>query len=114
MVLFGGFYINVDALPIVANWIPYLSFVRWSFEALVINEFVGLEFSCRDAASLQSCITTGEEVLKSLNFGETTPNHAIFGTSMVLIGLVCLLLFNLEIMRIKYMPLGFKGRSYTM
>ena len=30
--LFGGYYIRVDSLPIVLNWIPYISFFRWGFE----------------------------------------------------------------------------------
>jgi len=37
----GGFYIAVDQLPIVANWIPYLSIFKWGYEALMINEFKG-------------------------------------------------------------------------
>ena len=28
-ILFGGFYISVKDLPIVANWIPYMSILRW-------------------------------------------------------------------------------------
>jgi hypothetical protein len=31
-ILFGGFYINIDSLPIVANWIPYFSIFRWTFQ----------------------------------------------------------------------------------
>jgi ATP-binding cassette subfamily G (WHITE) protein 2 len=31
-ILFGGFYIDINSLPIVANWIPYFSFIRWAFE----------------------------------------------------------------------------------
>lgn len=111
MVIFGGFYINVNALPIVANWIPYLSFIRWTFEALAINEFRGLVFSC-SGSSNGACITTGEEVLSTLGFGGHTPQPAIFGLSMVFLGFLLLLFISLEISRIKYMPLGFKGRRY--
>ena len=28
-ILFGGFYISIGALPIIANWIPYFSIMRW-------------------------------------------------------------------------------------
>ena len=31
-ILFGGFYIDINSLPIVANWIPYFSFIRWAFQ----------------------------------------------------------------------------------
>lgn len=113
MVLFGGFYINIAALPIVANWLPYLSFLRWTFEAMVINEFNGLEFSCADAG-IGRCVATGEDVLELLSFGGHTPQHAIFGNSMILIGLLALLLISLELNRMKFLPLGFTGRHYKV
>jgi hypothetical protein len=40
-IIIGGFYIAVDQLPIVANWIPYICIFRWGYEALMINEFKG-------------------------------------------------------------------------
>ena len=49
--LFGGFYINLSSLPIVANLIPYVSFLRWGFAALCTNEFTGETFTC-DAGKL--------------------------------------------------------------
>lgn len=27
-----SFTVNLDSLPIVANWVPYASFIRWSFQ----------------------------------------------------------------------------------
>ena len=36
-ILFGGFYISVDSLPIVANWVPYFSMMKWSFESLMVT-----------------------------------------------------------------------------
>ena len=33
--LFGGFFININTLPIVANWIPYLSFLKWTYEGRI-------------------------------------------------------------------------------
>jgi hypothetical protein len=31
-ILFAGFYIKISSLPIVANWVPYFSLFRWTFE----------------------------------------------------------------------------------
>lgn len=31
-ILFAGFYIKIGSLPIVANWVPYFSLFRWTFE----------------------------------------------------------------------------------
>jgi ABC-type multidrug transport system permease subunit len=59
--LFAGYYINIESLPIVANWIPYFSFIRWSYEALAINEFKGVKFTCGGGAT-GACLTTGTAV----------------------------------------------------
>lgn len=42
MIVFGGFYINVESLPVAIQWLPYLSILRWSFSGMAINEFRGL------------------------------------------------------------------------
>ena len=46
MILFGGFYINVDSLPVWLAWLQYLSIMRWAFMGLAVNEFTGATFSC--------------------------------------------------------------------
>ena len=112
MVIFGGFYINVNALPIVANWIPYMNYVRWIYEALCINEFTGLEFSCSNAVSSGSCIKTGAEALSNLSFGAETVQSAVFGASMVFLVLMALGFIAFEFKREKYMSLGFRGTKY--
>ncbi|ESL06716.1 ATP-binding protein cassette protein [Trypanosoma rangeli SC58] len=53
----GGVLMSVDSLPIVWRWIKYVSFVRYSLEALVINEFDGLVFTC--AANETYCVRDG-------------------------------------------------------
>jgi len=106
--LFGGFFINLDSLPIVANWIPYLSFLKWTFECLAINEFKGAKFSC-GGQSYGACETTGEQVLKRLKFGDDTIYDAVFGLSMVLIGFTVSAYLILDRSKISYMPLNFIG-----
>jgi ABC-type multidrug transport system permease subunit len=49
--VFGGFYINLDTLPIVANGLPYLSMIRWAFE---VGDMCSVIVSC-----LTSCNSTG-------------------------------------------------------
>ena len=48
---------DITTLPIVANWIPYISFVRWTYMALMINNFQGQTFACGGA---NPCIKTGK------------------------------------------------------
>jgi ABC-type multidrug transport system ATPase subunit len=89
-ILFGGFYLNVGSLPIVANWIPYFSIFYWTFQALAVNEYTGLTFTCDDAKG-GSCLATGEMVIASLSFNSNAMNlaqinYACFGQGMLLIG----------------------------
>ena len=39
-ILFAGFYIKIGSLPIVANWVPYFSLFRWTFEVTQTLAFV--------------------------------------------------------------------------
>jgi ABC-type multidrug transport system permease subunit len=57
--LFGGFYINVQSLPVGANYMPYISFMYWGFKALAINEYAGETFDCDGSAG---CLSTGDQV----------------------------------------------------
>lgn len=41
LMLFGGFFINSANVPVYLIWLQYLSFFKYAFEALVINEFTG-------------------------------------------------------------------------
>jgi hypothetical protein len=64
--MFGGFYINIDNIPIYYKWIYYISFFRYSYEALLANEFRGLQFACNNS----SCIPTGEVELQRLGMAD--------------------------------------------
>jgi len=51
MMLFGGFFANNDSIPAWLSWIQYLSLFKYSFETLMTNEFLGLDFSCTSSKS---------------------------------------------------------------
>eukprot|EP00759_Apiculatamorpha_spiralis_P028833 PhF_6_TR31356/c0_g1_i1/m.45883/K05681/ABCG2, CD338; ATP-binding cassette, subfamily G (WHITE), member 2 len=52
----SGFLVSLDSIPWAWRWIKYISFFRYGFEALVINEFDGLTFDCDSNTTI--CITT--------------------------------------------------------
>lgn len=112
-VLFGGFYISVKSLPIVSDWIPYISVVRWTFQALCINEFRGLTFTCYDAASPQSCIHTGEQELSYLDFGDHSTAYAVFGMGMLLLAFLAMSYVRLLNSKMTYLPLGHTGSYFA-
>jgi len=83
--LFGGMFLKNGSIPIWLDWIKYISWFFYSYEALVINQWSGvtnitcdemmtdinlnLNVSSPDLQSPEtSCIRTGSEVLESLNF----------------------------------------------
>jgi len=41
LMLFGGFFINSANVPVYLIWLQYLSFFKYGYEALVVNEFTG-------------------------------------------------------------------------
>ena len=110
-ILFGGFYIDVNSLPIVANWVPYISFIRWSFQALLINEFKGLEFNC-DIEPANACIMTGEEYLKKVAFDGHTTAYAVFGMGMLLLCYLTMAFTSLIVNGLKFTKLNWTGAFY--
>ena len=60
MILFGGFYINIESLPVWLRWVQYLSLMRFAFEGLCVNEMKDLVFSCDDIEEGGACVETGE------------------------------------------------------
>jgi hypothetical protein len=110
-ILFGGFYIRVSSLPIVLNWIPYVSAFRWAFEALCVNEFKGETFNCNLVPSTQ-CLTTGEQVLATLDFDDHKTDHGVFGLGMLWIAYLVWLYLLLELKRARYTPLGYIGAGF--
>ena len=48
--MFSGYFLNDESIPVWLSWLKYLSFIRYAFQALVVNEFRGATFDC-DAAT---------------------------------------------------------------
>ena len=98
-------------LPIVANWLPYLSYFRWGYQALTINEYQGLHFTCDTPGG--ACLSTGAQVLSYLSFANHTVSYACFGLGMVLLGFLAWGYYNLFVIRLRFTSLGFTGPKYA-
>mmetsp|Transcript_6401 Transcript_6401/g.10199 ORF Transcript_6401/g.10199 Transcript_6401/m.10199 type:complete len:685 (-) Transcript_6401:314-2368(-) len=84
MLLLGGFYVNTANIPAAWRWVSQLSFVRWSFAALAINEFQGLDIACPPGVS--DCARTGQQVLARLSLEGLSLSDALLGqTGLVLV-----------------------------
>jgi hypothetical protein len=111
LMLFGGFYINLESLPAGSKWMTYISMLKWAFQAFAINEFKGEKFTC--TASDPSCLKTGEEVLDSFAFGGDTVGEGLLGLLVVFLGYNLLAYVLLRVMRTKYAEVGYVGKNYA-
>lgn len=111
LMLFGGFYINLESLPAGSEWVTYISMLKWAFQAYAINEFKGEEFTC--TASDHSCLKTGEEVLESFAFGNDTVGDGLLGLFVVFLGYNLVAYVLLRVMRAKYTEVGYVGKNYS-
>jgi ABC-type multidrug transport system permease subunit len=63
--LFAGFNINLNNIPLPLRWIQWLSFLHYGYEALCINEFTGQQFSYNNTST--TYISTGDEALQNMS-----------------------------------------------
>jgi hypothetical protein len=81
-------------------------------QALCINEYVGLEFSCEGGIKNSVCLQTGEQVLQTLAFDKHTTAYPVFGLAMVFLGFLFVAFFVLSTSQLTFLPLGYTGSTY--
>ncbi|EGG18944.1 ABC transporter G family protein [Cavenderia fasciculata] len=66
-----GFFVNLKDLPSGWVWMPYISYFKYLIEAIVVNSFQGIVFSCSDSERIggQCPTSTGEQVIDRMNYG---------------------------------------------
>jgi len=79
--LFAGFYINAADISVVFVWLKWLSYIQYSYRALMQNEFQGLILDCDD--STPGCFATGDDVLDSLSLDDLD----IWSCCIILLGM---------------------------
>ena len=50
--MFSGFFLNESNVPAMFIWLKEISFIRYAFQALCVNEFKGADFSCDEASTV--------------------------------------------------------------
>lgn len=56
LMMFSGFFINPDSMPVYLAWIQWISPMKYAYSALAKNEFSGLDLYCK-ADQLRSVVT---------------------------------------------------------
>ncbi|ROT66059.1 putative protein white-like [Penaeus vannamei] len=83
LMLFGGFFLNSQSVPWYFIWIKYLSWFNYGNEALIINQWAGIQnITCPDDVPM--CSTTGDEVITTMGYNEANLGYDI-GILLVLI-----------------------------
>ena len=98
----SGFLINLNSLPIVWRWIKYISFFRFGFEALVENEFGGLEFTCPvGVPGFGNCTTIDglERVSATLGFKLDQFDKSVYALTISVFAYLLLGYLSLRFMR---------------
>ena len=104
LMLFGGFYVNSDSIPVWLFWIRYLSYLYYAFMGLVINDFEGRTgWTCSNNST--GCITTGDEIVDRLGFGSNELWQAFLGLGALIVFYNALGYLFLRITKPKYLPL---------
>jgi len=64
--LFGGFFLPPSKLPGYFSWLDALSFVKYAYTALALNELTGLEYTCskKELPASGICpVTDGQQII---------------------------------------------------
>nr|CAD7410475.1 unnamed protein product [Timema cristinae] len=84
--LFGGFFLNNSSVPIYFKWFSYLSWFKYANEALLINQWEGVEqIDC--TASNITCPKNGLVVVETLNFSFENLDMDMLSLAGLIIGL---------------------------
>jgi ABC-type multidrug transport system ATPase subunit len=70
-IIFDGRNISIENIPKLLRFLPKVGVVRWGYEGLATNEFLGLEFTTF-GAKRGPVIKTGEEALERFGLGRST------------------------------------------
>jgi len=80
--MFSGYFLNDESIPVWLSWIKYLSFIRYAFQALTVNEFRGATFDCPPAAT-----TTADNISQAVNSSASassyTPSYCLDGDEVL-------------------------------
>eukprot|EP01118_Nematostelium_gracile_P014681 TRINITY_DN5780_c0_g1_i1.p1 TRINITY_DN5780_c0_g1~~TRINITY_DN5780_c0_g1_i1.p1 ORF type:complete len:650 (-),score=148.57 TRINITY_DN5780_c0_g1_i1:3-1952(-) len=74
-VIFSGYFINSETVPDYFIWVEYISFLKYGFRAVAVNELRGLQLTCAEDEKIQGkCpIPNGDAQIDILGFDGATP-----------------------------------------
>ncbi|KAK8742215.1 hypothetical protein OTU49_002182, partial [Cherax quadricarinatus] len=71
LLLFGGFYMKPGTVPVYFDWMSYLSWFKYSYEVLSINQWNGTEISGFNNETNETVtVDVGDTIFDTLGFSE--------------------------------------------
>lgn len=64
--LYGGFFLSPANIPKYFVWLDAISYVKYTYTGISLNELTGLQLTCENLAHNAVCITSGEETIQRL------------------------------------------------
>ena len=93
LLLASGYFLNEESIPSWLIWLKAVSFIRYAFTALCINEFKEAEFDCpydptneTAPVGVPPCLD-GDGLLSNLNFGNDSVWFACVCNVIILVSL---------------------------
>lgn len=83
--LFGGFFLNSGSVPPYLGWISYLSWFRYGNEALLVNQWSGVDKIACTRENF-TCPASGQVVLDTLSFSEDDFTMDVVNMILLFIG----------------------------
>ena len=84
--LFAGYILNPRTIPVFLRWLEYLSWFKYSYELLLINQWVGVRIECRVKSDGTGCLfADGRQLLEYYGMSE---HHVTFDVIMLFILLI--------------------------
>eukprot|EP00978_Attheya_sp_CCMP212_P007352 scaffold17117_cov52-Attheya_sp.AAC.2 len=88
-IILGGFYVPFDSMNAGVQWMSWLSFARYGYSSMLVNEFAGRYIPCADTEDIAvsigisgECPLPGDDVIASLAIEGVSANFW-FGIGMM-------------------------------
>jgi len=100
--LFGGFFLAPINLPVGFVWIDALSYVKWAYVGVSLNELTGLRLGCEENQLVNGAcpIETGEQTIRNLGLDKFSIGECIGALLAIIIG--CRIIAYLALRFIKH------------
>ena len=66
--LFGGFFLAPSRLPAYFVWLDAISYTKYTFVGITLNELQGLELTCTDEERKQGRCWTGQDLIQDRGY----------------------------------------------